>query len=485
LDIGEFLMNKRTNMGFSKKVSANTTVSVSKPKPKVFTPTPEQETAKNMVLLKDMSKIQACAGSGKTSELVYISTFLEVPSLYMTFNVTMAREAADKFGDHVSCMTTHSLAYRKVGKGYQHKLSRPQGRYVNVALTGSEVARFFRLPDFEVSSDIDDNRVVSKNLIGLLVRDTVNSFEISADDLLDADHLPHKSLRDLEKKYGETLNMRRLRKMIIRFALNLWEERTDKYSEVCCTHNTYLKLYQLSKPDLSNLYEVIYVDEFQDVNPVTRSIVMGQKEKCRLVICGDKFQQIYCQPKGTMVTVAEYETQKKYKYVEKCISEVVVGDRVLSYQIEKSCMHAGGKPVTRVGSKSCDDNLVVVRSEGKVSRYTKDHLVTVRVSDFNDDKYVVYLMQKGNNFRIGIVPWRYKSQNGSFGLAQRCASEQATSAWILKVVDTRREATMYEAMTSYTYNIPQVCFKDRSRHSGELSGAEFWEEFGDNEATVS
>jgi len=256
---------------------------------KQFIPTEEQEAAKDLALNNSTIKIQAVSGSGKTSELVYISTFLPEPSLYMTFNVTMAKEAGNKFGNHVECMTTHSLAYRKIGKGYQHKLSRPQGRYVNVALTGSEVARFFRLPDFEISEKED----ISKNFLGLIIKETVERYEMSDQQELDATNIPYHHIKALEDKHGKLFPKKKFKSFILRQAIKLWEERTDKYSEVCCKHNTYLKLYQLSKPDLSSEYSVIYMDEAQDLNPVTRSILLMQKDKCKLIIVGDKFQQIY------------------------------------------------------------------------------------------------------------------------------------------------------------------------------------------------
>jgi len=61
---------------------------------------------------------------------------------------------------------------------------------------------------------------------------------------------------------------------------------------VLCTHNTYLKLYQLKKPKLSN-FSVIYIDEAQDLNAVTLDIILGQKDHCKLIFVGDKFQQLY------------------------------------------------------------------------------------------------------------------------------------------------------------------------------------------------
>ena len=57
------------------------------------------------------------------------------------------------------------------------------------------------------------------------------------------------------------------------------------------THDTYLKLFQLSGPDLSRRWDTILFDEAQDANPVTSALVLGQR--CRIVLVGDRYQQIY------------------------------------------------------------------------------------------------------------------------------------------------------------------------------------------------
>jgi len=54
-------------------------------------------------------------------------------------------------------------------------------------------------------------------------------------------------------------------------------------------HDGYLKLYQLSKPVLN--YDVILLDEAQDINPVIADIVLSQ-DIARIVV-GDSHQQIY------------------------------------------------------------------------------------------------------------------------------------------------------------------------------------------------
>lgn len=256
-----------------------------KPK-KVFVATPEQVAAKDMVLVNKVSKINSIAGAGKTSSLAYIAGEIICPSLYLAFNKSMADEAKNKFPDHVECLTTHALAYRVFGKGLQHKLKRPMGKYVNVAMTGAEIARYYSLPDFVLSAD----KYVSKAMVGLVIKETVNRYEQTDRDFVRDKDIPQHHLEALREKHGKSFDEKKFKKLVTRFAKSLWEERIDPYSEVCCTHDTYLKLYVLSKPDLSS-YDIIYVDEFQDVNSVVLQLITMQKTK--IVAVGDARQAIY------------------------------------------------------------------------------------------------------------------------------------------------------------------------------------------------
>lgn len=57
------------------------------------------------------------------------------------------------------------------------------------------------------------------------------------------------------------------------------------------THDGYLKLWQLRKPNLSSSYDVIFVDEAQDCTPSIMEVVLSQR--CGKIFVGDPHQQIY------------------------------------------------------------------------------------------------------------------------------------------------------------------------------------------------
>jgi len=291
--------------GFSKKANTSNNEEVKQSKP--FVPTEEQEKGKDLVIKEKMVKFGAPAGSGKSSSLYYFGRENPVPSLGLVFNKTMALEAQAKSPHNITWKTTHSLAYARFGSSLQGKLSRPRGRYVNVAMTGSEIAMYYRLPDFFMG---EEGEYISKSYVGLIIKDTVNSFEVSADQELERSHVGYHHIKVLQKRYGDIFPKKKFVNLILRKAKDLWEERKDLYSDVMCTHNTYLKLFQLSNPDLSK-YKVIYVDESQDLNPVTINIILQQKDRCKIVWIGDKYQSIY-QFNGAVNAMATIDCASSY-----------------------------------------------------------------------------------------------------------------------------------------------------------------------------
>lgn len=267
------------------------------------TPTKQQASAIEAAVNKliQMLKLEACAGAGKTSTLVMIAEAMPVPSMYWCFNKSNAEEAAEKFPNHVKCSTSHSTAFSFEGKKIHHKLNRPRGAYVNVAGTGSEIGRMYKLSPVK----LDETHTLSSAFLGLLVKSTVTRFEQSADSEISSKHFPRGELRDFELKTGSVLSW--LETNLIAAAKKLWADRINPASVVLATHDTYLKLYQLSKPILGGI-EVLYVDEFQDTTPCVLDIVLNQK--CKVIVVGDSRQAIYGW-RGAMNALAQLDCETR------------------------------------------------------------------------------------------------------------------------------------------------------------------------------
>lgn len=225
-------------------------------------------------------KIDAMAGSGKTATLVMVAEELIENSICLVFNKSAQLEAVERFPDHVECRTTHSIAYQATGLSIQHKLSRPHGKYVNVLGTGNEIAKHFNLEPFELG---DGQKPITAALLGLFIRNTCNKYEQSRDKNFTEEHLI-QNVRDYKGKEANSL-----RKLVLNKAKELWKMRSDPSSSVLATHDTYLKMYQLSEPKLR--YDVIYLDESQDSNDCVLDMVLNQNAK--VILVGDSRQAIY------------------------------------------------------------------------------------------------------------------------------------------------------------------------------------------------
>ncbi|EHO0178179.1 ATP-dependent helicase [Salmonella enterica] len=202
--------------------------------------------------------VSACAGSGKTTTLRRFAE--ENPTermLYVAYNRAIRDEAEQKFPFNVICKTSHQLAWPTVGKHYSQRL-------VNT-LRLTDVARALN----------------SRNwLLARLTLDVLNRFMCSASANISEELLP-----DLDDCKG--LPPER----ILLSARNIWAMMSSRQGTFPVTHDTYLKIYQLSKPDLSARYTTVLFDEAQDANPVTSAIILEQP--CRVVLVGDTHQQIY------------------------------------------------------------------------------------------------------------------------------------------------------------------------------------------------
>jgi hypothetical protein len=245
-------------------------------------PTEQQLYCVKLCTTENKVKISAAAGSGKTSTLILIADSLKVPSVYLAFNKSIATEASSKFPKHVTCRTTHSLAYGAFGVPLQSKLTRPRGHYVNVAGTGSEIAKYYHL---DPVVDASGEYAATANAMGLFIRTTVERFEQSADMQIGKWHVPK---RDMEKVLAADKSAEGY---VLKMAKKLWQDRINVNSNVLATHDTYLKLYQMSKPVLP--FDIVYVDEFQDTTPCVMDIVNNQKDTAKIVAVGDSFQAIY------------------------------------------------------------------------------------------------------------------------------------------------------------------------------------------------
>ncbi|MCK8825978.1 UvrD-helicase domain-containing protein [Fuchsiella alkaliacetigena] len=208
--------------------------------------------------------INACAGSGKTTTLYnFAESRQDEKILYLAFNRSMKEEAEQRFKNlrNTEVRTIHSLAYRNVGYKYKDKLTFKYKAYQLAMDLGY---------DFNKSSDI---ALVSE------VRRQFNEFLRSRAKSIDE----FLSGRSIDPSYSP--------KEILELLNKIFELKKDLNNDIQITHNFYLKLFHLSNPDLSRYYDLILLDEAQDINEVIIDIF--KKQNITKVAVGDSNQQIY------------------------------------------------------------------------------------------------------------------------------------------------------------------------------------------------
>ena len=103
-------------------------------------------------------------------------------------------------------------------------------------------------------------------------------------------------------------------------------------------------------------------------------------------------------------------------------------------------------------------DLVILESETTRTRVTPNHRVPAMFNQKFAEKWCVYLMRKGDWWRIGVCTTAHTPYR-SGGVAGRLATEQADAGWILEVHETREEAIIAEATWQARYGIPGLTFR--------------------------
>ncbi|ELO6086397.1 AAA family ATPase [Escherichia coli] len=421
-----------------------------------FTPTDEQYAIESGYKENRFVTIQAKSGSGKTSTLYMLANGTNDSILYLAFNKSMAEEARRKMPPNVMCRTLHSICYQRLPQNLRHKLSRPEGQYVNVAGTGSEIAKKFKIQNL-----IDKNGKVllTRAMIGLMVKQTLAKYEFSDDEHIGHKHFPKVHMSDLKRK---NINEQKLINEVVKYAKQLWRERIDPKSETIMTHDTYVKLFELSKEDLG--YDIIFGDEFQDVNPAFLSILRNAKSAKRIVVVGDEFQ---CVSENTLLNTEQGKVLMK---------DLQVGDKVESYLNGKVVF----KTVTNKTLSTRTEGRNIITSKGNTLDMTHNHRIWASSYTLKEDQMIVYLMwRKDLGFRVGITN-KFDDKEGFSKLGQRTRSEKAQKLWVLDIVENREAAMEKEMAYSLQYGIPTCVFEASSRSINQERVNNIFEQFGQN-----
>ena len=199
-------------------------------------------------------------------------------------------------------------------------------------------------------------------------------------------------------------------------------------------------------------FKYIMVDEYQDTNGAQYELVKLLASKYKnICVVGDDDQ---CLVEGTLISTDEDAVE---------IEELKKGD------IVKTAAGNGETTLLKVNDISKreykGDIVKITTKNNKVIKATPNHISFGKIS-IEEDKYYVYLMYKnGVGYRIGQTSSvRSRNQGDANGLAVRLNGEQADKMWIVKVCDTKADASYYEQYYSVKYGIPTIVFNARGRN---------------------
>ncbi len=144
-------------------------------------------------------------------------------------------------------------------------------------------------------------------------------------------------------------------------------------------------------------------------------------------------------------------------------------DRLVSYVRQKDRILSGGAGINKrhaslsgfsITSRQHMGRVLTIHTDSSTTTVTSDHRVSVRIAYKPKKPFFVYLMRRGDWWRIGMVSPRKRYSSGLDG---RMCTEKADAAWVLACYSTKKGATAGEWFFQGKYGIPSCTFE---AHSG-------------------
>lgn len=275
---------------------------------------------------KDKSfKINAVAGSGKTTTLLEYAKNSHLKILYLAYNKSLQVEIQEKLKNYklsnMFVSTIHSLAYNKIA-AYQYNLTQD----LKIAILEKVICGYEQITHQKQYYPTPEYLTLLKDLVNFYC----NSSLIALDKkLLNT----YKKQSDLDAKILELLNND---KKVLGHLKHILSSMKNKIIDA--THDFYLKMFFLNKKACSNLgFDLILVDEAQDISDVMIGIV--EEQQCDRIYVGDSFQQIYSFRYATnalnKIDLPRYDLTKSFRFSND-FAKVLKTDLNKLYEIKSS-----------------------------------------------------------------------------------------------------------------------------------------------------
>jgi len=236
-------------------------------------PTAEQAEALDIFRQGDSLKINAYAGTGKTSTLQMLAAATRNKGQYLAFNKGVVKEAAAKFSKNVDCSTSHALAFRALRSRYSSEI-------LTESCNANQLADSLELEP----RSFGRKQMLSSCAQASLFLAAIKTYAQSDSETLLASHIPKTGMMRFAPD-----SLQAVEEFVLQNAQKLWSRMIDPNDDLPLGHDGYLKLWSLSQPSIEA--DFILLDEAQDTNPVVLDILRNQH--AQMIYVGDRYQQIY------------------------------------------------------------------------------------------------------------------------------------------------------------------------------------------------
>ena len=193
-----------------------------------------------------------------------------------------------------------------------------------------------------------------------------------------------------------------------------------------------------------------FLDEAQDFSLLQMKLVrQWSKSMDYILLAGDDDQ---CHPAGTKILTSN----RGYVSIENILPKI---DFLTTYNKRGQEIYNSGKQTVQVAKREFKGQLVKISTQENSVQTTFDHRIMTRWSKKARGRKCVYLMQKGNTWRIGTTDLIRRKAKGIFGIGQRARQEQAEKAWLLFSDEDWLKALLEEDRLALKYGISKMVFR--------------------------
>lgn len=268
--------------------------------------------AQAVVVDGDDVAVRAKAGTGKTLVLEAVARRLGDAAvqgdprrriLYIAYNASVQKEAAQRMPRNVEPRTGHSLAWQWAGIEFTAKVKFSPD-VTRLGLHAEREAKFLRSRASAVAKALGvgapmgpDGKIYAARQAEIIMA-VVGHYANSADDRIGQQHFRTPDGANLAARLSP-----RERDAILMLARRYWDDISTPLGSGRClfkaTFDHLRKMWALARPDLSaggfgaEAADVLFLDEAQDTPPVLARVVAEQRGRMQLAVVGDPDQAIY------------------------------------------------------------------------------------------------------------------------------------------------------------------------------------------------